>query len=616
MAFYLVHAGTKLYKVDTFGNSEELTLPSGVTLSSSRRGRFAILERAIAFVHAPTINLQIDPNLNVRILTPTAPTTAPTVAAGGGGLLTGAYRWAVSFRIMSGTRVIAESAPSEVSNELTLAAQQGSLTNIPVSTQPGVNARGIYRTAANGEELFLVATISDNTTTTYADNTEDEELPTESLDPDGLGDPPGATTSNYIEEIVEWRKRLWAVSNENPDRVYYSEVSKPYAWNQAFLTADPPGEDVEGVTTFAPRRDELGIGKRRSFWKAVGDTPARFAMIRVNKGVGIWAKESVRIIRDRAIFLGEDGVYEWASSELKPLSRGTKVEAWFTGDNYFNRAMFPNALGSYNGKLDAYELYLASPGSTVLDRWVTYYLKEEIWLGPHKTDAEWNVVSVSELEDSDGLVVPVIGASDGNLYARNGSAFEDAGTAIDFDVIGKFHDMGDPKATHHWGHLTMFNKIESAGTLTVYPKVGTLGALQGPVSVTTVTRGAQDPVTLISVVTVNTATNHEYGTGDEVTISGATEPEYNGTWVVTVTGVQSFTFELPTDTPTTPATGTIEAEVIHRTELTHDLTQDEQAIGILGTGRLCQLRFRNAELGQGVELHGYEIDPVNDIGRR
>src|SRR5207244_9271780 len=59
-----------------------------------------------------------------------------------------------------------------------------SLTSMPTSGDGRVIARRIYRTKADGSVYFLLATIPDNSATTYTDNTHDS----------ALGDP-GLTTS-------------------------------------------------------------------------------------------------------------------------------------------------------------------------------------------------------------------------------------------------------------------------------------------------------------------------------------------------------------------------------------------------------------------------------------
>jgi hypothetical protein len=52
----------------------------------------------------------------------------------------------------------------------------GALVTVPKSNRPGVTGRKIYRTAANGSQLKLLATIPDNTTTSYTDTTLDGAL--------------------------------------------------------------------------------------------------------------------------------------------------------------------------------------------------------------------------------------------------------------------------------------------------------------------------------------------------------------------------------------------------------------------------------------------------------
>jgi hypothetical protein len=70
------------------------------------------------------------------------------------------------------------------------------------------------------------------------------------------------------------------------------------------------------------------------------------------------------------------------------------------------------------------------------------------------------------------------------------------------------------------------------------------------VSVSSMTRAG-------ATVTVTTATNHGYSTGNTVAIDGATEADYIGDWTITVTGLNTFTFSIGAATPTSPATGTI-----------------------------------------------------------
>ena len=63
-----------------------------------------------------------------------------------------------------------------------------------------------------------------------------------------------------------------------------------------------------------------------------------------------------------------------------------------------------------------------------------------------------------------------------------------------------------------------------------------------------------------TTVTATTAADHEFATGIDVTIAGAVETDYNGTFTITVLSETTFQYEI-TATPSTPATGTITAEI-------------------------------------------------------
>ncbi|MDR7420028.1 MAG: hypothetical protein QN178_14080 [Armatimonadota bacterium] len=533
MAFYLVHAGTNLYKVDVSGGVTPLALPSGVTLSSTRRARFATLNRAVVMVHAPSRPIQIDPTLVVRPLTPRPPTTDPTVTVSGSGSFTGTYGYLVTFAIRTGSRLISES-PSRDDPSLVTASghAQFNLTNLPISSDPAVNTRRIWRTTAGaGSVYYLAATIADNTTTSYVDSLPDSGLAVNDTLADDLGEPMGnASAAEYFEQIIAWKDRLWAFGNTTPDRVFYSGHLRPWAWDaEAFVTAKPEGQDLEGASGFAARRDELVIGKRRSLWKVIGDGPENFQMIQIVEGTGIWAAESVVVIRDTAYFLAEDGVYSYGAGGLTNLSK-ERVHAWFTTDAYFNRATFPRAFAKWNQRYNLYELHLGAVGSEDINRWVALDLDTGAWFGPHKTDA-FTPTCAGVIEDDDGIARPVLGGADGVLYRQQEDLLSDAGVAIDLDVTTKWHSQGAPARDKYWGELTVHTRPEASGTLTITPRVGSLDAVAGPA-------------------------------------------------------------------------------------ISHALTAGTRTHRRLGVGPFLQLRFRNAEVNQNVELRGYEVDPVADLGNR
>lgn len=120
------------------------------------------------------------------------PPAAPSAADGGTGLLLGGvYQWVVTFVTSYGetTAGAAVSFTNTVSHQV-------ALSNIPIGQQVQLEtvlipspiiARKIYRTAVGGSTFFLVGTINDNTTTTFADNTPDTSL--------GVVSPPTSSTA-------------------------------------------------------------------------------------------------------------------------------------------------------------------------------------------------------------------------------------------------------------------------------------------------------------------------------------------------------------------------------------------------------------------------------------
>jgi hypothetical protein len=100
---------------------------------------------------------------------PTAPTA--TVLAGGS-MGTGNYGYVITYVSFYGET--AAGTPGTCTT--TSFHNQVALTNIPVSAARGVLARNIYRTHAGGSSYWLLATLSDNTTTTYTDTVADGSL--------------------------------------------------------------------------------------------------------------------------------------------------------------------------------------------------------------------------------------------------------------------------------------------------------------------------------------------------------------------------------------------------------------------------------------------------------
>lgn len=498
MGFVLAQGGNTLYKVDpATGVATVLALPAGVTLDTTRKPKFAILDQFVAIVNSPSRNLVVDPEGVARVMMPIQPFSPPFLAVGGGTGYTGSRTVRCSFVVKDSVgNLIMESALSPQSISVAFANQNMSMTRIPISPD-AVSARRIYTTLTGGTVFYQLMDVDDNTATTALSNVTDAQLSLLPVMSSVLVAPPGTFTGTRMKNIVSWKSRMWGVGTDPSlvDTVLYSESRKLYAWpNQ--LTAYPTGQNTAGIVAFAPRRDQLGVLKRDGLWQISGSASgssgiANPALVQVVYGkAGCIAEDSVVTVNDKVYWLGNDGVYEWGPNGVDCIS-DDKVMPWFQSDTYFNRARFPYAFAKYNQLQDQYELHLANAGDSTENRWVAFNLTKRAWYGPHKTDA-YTPSHAALCLDANGLPMSVIGGTDGVIYAQNQATFRDgAATAIDMDCDGPFHSANAPDIEHHWGHLSMLTKVEAAGTLTVTPKVGRLNAAAGSALTHDLTKGRQ-----------------------------------------------------------------------------------------------------------------------------
>lgn len=154
-----------------------------------------------------TVQLSWNGQTTASIPFPPQPCTA---SVGTSGVLSGVYQWVVTFVTQYG-----ETEPSQAAGPLTLGNQQASLTNIPTGSGV-VTARKLYRaTVTNGVAgpYLYLATIADNTTTSYADNTPNASL--------GAEQPP--TTNFALQGALE------ALSNTGQGTIKVGIANVP-AW--------------------------------------------------------------------------------------------------------------------------------------------------------------------------------------------------------------------------------------------------------------------------------------------------------------------------------------------------------------------------------------------------
>jgi hypothetical protein len=438
----------------------------------------------VLVVNGLSQDIYIDKFGTARTLNVMAPVSAPTVTTGAltgptGTLLTGVYAVAATFKVKTasgallletGLSPISTGSPALVTGSLAVGA-------LPISAEPSVNARGVYRTLSGGNVLYPWFDEDNNTTLSDDRGGADATL---SLLPTTAGTnglPP------LLKLITTWKDILWGVPRAMIDHVRWTEPRLFYGWSATNDVLIPPvNTDLHGVTAFIPRRDQLGIARRDRLYQITGDGNDTFARTQVSPNIGCLSQESVVVIRDVAYFLGERGVVEWSATSCGYVSEA-QVNPWFNTDQYFNRSLFSLAQGRYNADVDAYELLVAGVGSSSLNMWVTFDLTLRAWFGPHLSALPLSCcASDSEhhgyLRSATELPLSVFGTTTGFLEKRDATVADDDNLPVALDVTLPILGGFAPELEKVWLDPTLHSRVEPAGsgshTLTVTSAVGPL----------------------------------------------------------------------------------------------------------------------------------------------
>lgn len=147
---------------------------------------------------------------------PSAPLVALVAPPNPGNVDNGAHRYRLTFVTADG-----ETDGGDISDAVTVADKtingRIAVTNIPVGGS-WVTSRKLYRTKAGLNDFFLVATVGDNTTTTYEDNIADASL--------GVGCPSTNTTSD--PDITDLIKSSRELAEEFLNKALLTQTWKQY----------------------------------------------------------------------------------------------------------------------------------------------------------------------------------------------------------------------------------------------------------------------------------------------------------------------------------------------------------------------------------------------------
>lgn len=343
----------------------------------------------------------------------TAPVAAPTSAVGGVGVLTGDYRYKITFVSALG----AETNPSPASATVTPATELINLSNIPLGGTDVVS-RKVYRTLSGGTLFYYLDTIGNNTATAYSDNIPDSQVSTD-LAPWTYDTPPSG-----LRFLTAYKKYLFGVTRGEPTVLYHSYSSTPetfYTDASLGFILDIGGEDGEEIIGLAPLRDNLYVFKDRSTWPIIGSTPDDFQVIPqpINQSLSLHHR-SISVVDygqgDMLVGVNQWGFFAFDGYSFRDL--GVQKDAGVNISGFWS-TIDKNQLRWATGYNDTankqYLCFLRRAGMGYNDRvlvWDYYHNSLSIWTLKGNTMEEWNGELLFGSSQADGKIHKVGGLND------------------------------------------------------------------------------------------------------------------------------------------------------------------------------------------------------------
>jgi hypothetical protein len=287
-------------------------LATPVPLSPNLQTWFASANMWLFLSNGVDIPLKIDTSLLVTYWGIVKPPTAPLLSLDGAapGML-GVYYYCVTF-----ANALQESSQGAVSLPITVVNTGVNSTAIPISPDPQVTKRNIYRLGGSIGEWLLVATLNDNTTTTYTDTMADTAITGKTLVV--FRDPPPP-----FKYIVQYYNRIWGFNLPGAMSTgWFSNFNEPWGFNSDTGTI-PCGENTLGDygVALAPVGTNLLCLKDKSYWVIIGSTSATFQAV-PGGNIGCVSAQSVSACYGMAGWLSLEGSYIYNGGIPNQISDG------------------------------------------------------------------------------------------------------------------------------------------------------------------------------------------------------------------------------------------------------------------------------------------------------
>jgi len=226
--------------------------------------------------------------------------------------MVGQYNYCVTFGNAN-----QESSQGAIAGPITVTNQGVILTSIPISTDPQVTQRNIYREGGSLGEWRLIHTINDNTTTTYTDTTADTAVTGQQLTV--FRDPP-----QNFKVIITHQERIWGFGTpDDASIVYYSNLNEPWGFD------DETGNFPVGENSFNDVAVGMGttgsvlcLMKSETLYAVFGNDDSNFAVERI-ADIGCTSMRSCWSAYGLTGWISKQGCYIFTGQSPQKLSDGS-----------------------------------------------------------------------------------------------------------------------------------------------------------------------------------------------------------------------------------------------------------------------------------------------------
>lgn len=323
-----------------------------------------------------------------------------------GGVLNGTYSYRIVYETIDG--LLSNAGP--ISASVTLPVGGGSivLNNIPVSSDPQVIRRRIYRTVGDGSEYSYVATIEDNSTTSFTDAVPDGSLlplpPPEAGRDDFDNSPPP-----WANLVQVWRRTVFLSGDPlNPNILYFSAPDDP----EAFPLINAFELDSRITSIFS---NYLGfiVVTEDSVWRILGENP-NFILEKISDGIGSVGPRATASGKLQGWMIDLDGVRLFDFSQIQKISENIADVFYNQPKDYIHKTF-----GIHSRKNNCLMVLMPDSNGNYTEIWNYEYTGDDMqvgWWSKIEPPDSLNLICGMEVEISDGELKVYVGSDDGMIF--------------------------------------------------------------------------------------------------------------------------------------------------------------------------------------------------------